>query len=109
MGRARHLLQQANVHTIINIGGLAVGLCAGLLIALIIRTETHYDRFLPDYERVYRVSQIGHAPGREARMSDTVEARVSGWLKTDFPEVFEAVGRISQSRHTLRRGSVEAY
>lgn len=31
----RQLRLRARTHTIINIGGLAVGLCAGLLIALI--------------------------------------------------------------------------
>lgn len=92
----------------INIGGLAVGLCAGLFIALIVRTELHYDRFLPDYERVYRVSMIGHPPGRGPLAADTVVARVAGWLKADFGESLEAVGRLVTAQHGLKHGDVEA-
>ena len=110
MSGLRQLLKQTTVHTAINVAGLAIGLCAGLLIALIIRTELRYDRFLPDYERVYRVSQIGHPPGGRAPMpSDTIVARVAGWLKVEFGGSFEAIGRIATAQHSLRHGNVEAY
>ena len=108
MSRLRQILKQTNVHTVINIAGLAIGLCAGLLIALIIRTELHYDRFLPDYERVYRVSTIGHPPGKAPLPTATLAARVAGWLKTDFTGSFEAVGRLVTAQHSLKHGDVEA-
>src|SRR5512139_2644752 len=108
MSGFRRLLKQANVHTFINIGGLAIALCAGLFIALIVRTELHYDQFLPDYERVYRVSNIGHPPGREPLPNDTLAAHVAAWLKTDFNESFEAVGRLITAQHSLKHGDVEA-
>jgi putative ABC transport system permease protein len=109
MSKLRQLLQQVDVHTAINVGGLAIGLCAGLLIALIIRTELRYDRFLPDYERVYRVSQIGHPPGLAPMPLDTTSPRIAGWLAADFGDSFEAVGRIAPAQFSLRHGSVEAY
>ena len=39
----------------VNIGGLAVGFAAALLIALFVRDEFSYDRWIPGYERVYAV------------------------------------------------------
>jgi putative ABC transport system permease protein len=108
MSRLRQVLKRADVHTVINIGGLAIGLCAGLLIALIIRTETHYDRFFPDYERVYRVSTIGHPPGKSPTPITTVVGRVAGWLEADFSESLEAVGRFTTAQHSLKHGDVEA-
>jgi putative ABC transport system permease protein len=108
MSKLRRLVKQANIHSIINIGGLAIGLCAGLLIALIIRTELHYDRFWPDYERVYRVSMLGHPPaGQEVRPAGTIAARVKGWLDADFSEQL-IVGRFTRAQHGLRHGEVEA-
>jgi putative ABC transport system permease protein len=102
-------LSKVDVHTFLNIGGLAIGLCAGLFIALIVRTELHYDRFVPDYERVYRVSNIGHPPGRGPLPTETLPARVAGWLKTDFSGSMEAVGRLITAQHALRHGDVEAF
>ena len=108
MSRLRQFLKRVDVHTVINIGGLAIGLCAGLLIALIIRTETHYDRFFPDYERVYRISIVGHLPGRAPQGAATVVGRVAGWLKAEFSNSFEAVGRFTTAQHSLKHGDVEA-
>ena len=39
----------------INIVGLAAGFAAAILIALFIRDELSFDRFWPDYQRVYLV------------------------------------------------------
>ena len=109
MSKLRRLLKDVTAHTVINICGLAVGLCAGLLIALIIHTELHYDRFLPDYERIYRVSQRSNAPGRSPNPSDTTVSRIAGWLQSDVGDSFEAVGRLTTAQHSLRHGSVEAF
>src|ERR1700733_4072770 len=46
-------LARSRLHAAINIVGLAVGLCAALLIALFVRDEYSYDRFFPGYRDVY--------------------------------------------------------
>jgi putative ABC transport system permease protein len=101
-------MKRVDLHTVINIGGLAIGGCAGLIIALILLTETHYDRFWPDHERVYRVSMIGHEPGMGPSALDTVSARIAGWVRADFPDSLEAVGRFITAQHSLKHGDVEA-
>src|SRR5687768_15352858 len=80
-----------HTYTAINIVGLAVGLCAALFIALMIRIETSYDRFLPDYERVFRVSMISQPLGQRAASLDGTSPDIAGWLRTEFASI-EAIG-----------------
>ena len=47
----RNLLQH-RLHSAINIGGLALGLAACLLILLFVRDELSYDRWLPNADRI---------------------------------------------------------
>src|SRR3954465_11579588 len=108
MSRLRQALKRVDAHAVVNVGGLAIGLWGGLLIALIIRTETHYDRFFPDYERVYRISMVGHLPGKAPLGAATLVGRVAGWLRAGFTESFEAVGRFTTAQQSLKHGDVEA-
>src|SRR6185503_4920765 len=39
----------------INISGLAVGITASLLLFIVIRYELSYDKFQPDYRRIFHV------------------------------------------------------
>src|SRR5215216_4259598 len=39
----------------INLGGLAVGIAACLLLFLVVNYELSYDKFQPNYKRIYRV------------------------------------------------------
>ncbi len=50
----RHLKRQKGF-TVINLGGLAVGLAACLLIGLYIQEELNYDRFHTKSDRIYRL------------------------------------------------------
>jgi len=70
----RHLKRQKGF-TAINLGGLAVGLAACLLIGLYIQEELNYDRFHTKSERIYRLggSTVGWPYGR--------------LMKEDYPEV----------------------
>jgi putative ABC transport system permease protein len=51
----RNLLRNG-VYAIINILGLALGFAAVILIALFVRDEYSFDRFIPDHERIYNVT-----------------------------------------------------
>ena len=46
-------------YSILNIAGLSIGFAASLLIILYIVDELSYDRFIPDYDRVFRVVTAG--------------------------------------------------
>jgi putative ABC transport system permease protein len=57
------------VFSLINIFGLSIGICAALVIFLIVYFEFSYDRFEPDNDRIYRVvldAQFGGVPGHSA-------------------------------------------
>src|ERR1700742_4929301 len=86
-------LSRNRLYAGINIIGLAVGFAAAILIALFVRDEFSYDKWLPDYQRIYRVSSVLNAPDRSSR-HDTTEPQMAAWLKIDFPQV-EAVARLT--------------
>ncbi|MCF7910900.1 MAG: ABC transporter permease [Candidatus Cloacimonetes bacterium] len=50
----RNLMRKKS-YTIINIAGLAIGLCCTILIGLYIINELSYDKYNADYERIYRL------------------------------------------------------
>ena len=94
-------------YTSINIIGLAVGLAAAILIALFIRNELSFDRFLPGYERTYLLTEtlaIGNEPIIWTPMSQPLAA---ARLKLDFPAI-EAVARLVPVESAVRQGDLEA-
>lgn len=75
----RSLVKQ-RFYSLINIGGLAVGLAACLLIVMYISHEISYDKFHDGAERIYRLG--GNSP-----------ARLAIQAKMDIPEI-EAAARV---------------
>lgn len=55
MKRAISETLQNSFYSLINIGGLALGLAAFLLIMTYLQFETNFDNFIPDGEQIYRV------------------------------------------------------
>ena len=52
------------LYSVINIAGLAVGLCCVILIILFVRDELSYDKWIPGSENLWRVEITYHVPGR---------------------------------------------
>ncbi|PKP39451.1 MAG: hypothetical protein CVT98_01725 [Bacteroidetes bacterium HGW-Bacteroidetes-15] len=42
-------------YSIVNIGGLAIGMCVALLLFLYVKHELSFDKFHEDYQRIYRL------------------------------------------------------
>ncbi len=42
-------------YSLVNIGGLAIGMCVALLLGLYVRYEISFDRFHKDYQKIYRL------------------------------------------------------
>ena len=57
------------LYSFINIAGLAVGLACAILIALFVRDELSYDKWIPGSENLYRVEVTYHPPGRADRVT----------------------------------------
>ena len=91
----------------INIGGLAVGFAAAILIGLFVRDEFSFDSFIPGYRHVYRVSTTRIVPGRSPMFIEVSAPDVAAWLKLDFPEV-QSAARLSSEQAGLRHGDFEA-
>lgn len=96
-----------DAYTAVNVAGLAIGFGAALFVALLIREELSYDRFIPDYSRVFRVSTLSQPPGQAISSIARTRPDVAQWLRLDF-QAIEAIGRITTSQQSVRRGDVEA-
>src|SRR5260370_42154560 len=71
----------------VTIVGLAIGFAAAMLIALFVREEYSYDRFVPGNGQVYRVSESILNIGERPIESDVTQTMVAPALKLDFPQV----------------------
>jgi putative ABC transport system permease protein len=91
----------------INIGGLAVGFAAAILIGLFVRDEFTYDSFIPGYRHVYRVSTFRIVPGRSPMFVEVTAPDVAALLKLDFTEV-QSAARLASEQAGLRHGDFEA-
>ena len=60
---ALRLFKKDLYYNLLNIGGLAIGLAAGILVILILRYDFEYDKYNTKHERIYRYVQTMEAPG----------------------------------------------
>jgi len=87
-------LAKEKIYSSIKVGGFALGIAACLLIALFIRDELSYDRYIPNGNRIYRVVRDWNENG-EHFIGTSLPAPFAKALKEEFPEV-EQVGRLNQ-------------
>ena len=101
----RNLWKQ-KLYTLINLLGLATGIACFVLIALYVRYQRGYDRFVPDYERVYRVVGEIEMEGQGEHSSSMVFG-LGPTLYHDHPELIERYCRwfdFQDPQHTLKVG-----
>lgn len=72
--------------SIINIFGLAIGLCSFLLITLYITDELSYDKHFVDAERIFRINSDINFGGTNIKLSQSGDP-MGAVLKKDFPQV----------------------
>ena len=89
----------------ISIIGLAVGMCAALLISLYVKDELSYDRMLPGYENIYRLQVAAIASNTTSRYI-SVPSDVGLWLRRDYPQI-EAVARLIPSDEIISTDNIE--
>ena len=83
-----------------------VGFAAATLIALYVRDEYSYDRFFPDYRRIFKVDEILTFPGRPPIHGSQTVSDMAEMLKLDFPQI-DATTRLQRTKVTLRHGGVD--
>jgi len=94
----RNLLRH-KAYTLINIGGLSVGMACSILILLWVHYELSYDRYHENADRIYRLAtdiDFGKWQGKLA----VCNFPAGPYLKRHVPEVLEAV-RLQRIRDKL--------
>ncbi len=80
-------IRRHKLYSFINIAGLSVGLTCGIFIALFVRDELSYDRWIPDSSNLYRVELTFHMPGRAPFQLAQAPFPVLQAMKERIPEV----------------------
>jgi putative ABC transport system permease protein len=92
------------LHALINIGGLAVGLAACLLILLFVRDELSYDTWLPNADRIASVETTFFVPGREKLEFAGTPGPFKPAIDKDFSSDVERAVRVYQDNEPVRAG-----
>jgi putative ABC transport system permease protein len=95
---ARHKL-----YSVINIAGLAVGLACVILIALFVRDELSYDKWVPDSANLYQVTSTVTTPGGQAMNLAMISYPLASLMQDDLPEV-TAMTRLAPAPITVNIG-----
>ncbi|HEY2356667.1 MAG TPA: ABC transporter permease [Phenylobacterium sp.] len=93
----------------ITIAGLAVGFAAAMLIALFVRDEYSYDKFIPGHERIFRLSEVVTPTGGKPSDSPYTPTRLAAALRLEFPQM-DTVARAAVQGFPpeVRHGEVSA-
>jgi len=104
-------LVRNRISSIINVGGLAIGLACVVLIAMYVKDELRYDRFFKDSERIYRVN-IHEKMGNDEFTAAHTPPPVGDALQSNFPEI-ESYTRIfkpgDEVIHSVNNGQKNAF
>jgi putative ABC transport system permease protein len=100
-------LARSRLYASISIFGLAVGMCAALLMVLILRNQYGYDRFIPGYDRIYLAVSTLIPRHRAPDYNDYSHNTLAAMLKLRFREV-EATTRLTDEEVVLQRGETSA-
>lgn len=96
-------------YTLLNVGGLAVGMACAILIALSVRQDLAFDRFHEDSERIFRVLTIDEALGvTSTRVGITLPA-LGPAMEAELPEVERSVRMTGGGRQLLSVGEKDLY
>lgn len=103
----RNILRN-KLYSTINIGGLAIGLAACILIFLFVQSELSYDSWLPDSERIVRLEGKYKGEG-DARDNPTAlsPGPLSKPLKANFGSMIEASTRMLTEEFLITQGDIK--
>ncbi len=103
----RHLLRNKG-YSALNILGLGTGMAVALLIGLWVHHEYSYDKFLPDYERLYQVRRNFNSNGYILNFSTTSLALADA-LRNEIPEIEYVAETDWMNAHGLKVGEKKIY
>ncbi len=86
-------------YTFVNVFGLSVGVACSLLIIMYLHNEFTYDTYLPDHERIYRIS-IDFKTANETRRMAAAHPAVANSLQEAFDNI-EYVTKLLPTEGTI--------
>src|SRR5690349_10363496 len=102
---AWRMMKRQKVYTTINILGLAIGVCACLVIYLVTSFDLSFDRFHRDEDRIFRITGEVQRLNGEREFANSVVPDVAG-IETAIPG-FEAKAAIFHYDATIKKAGNE--
>ena len=99
---ALRTVKRQKIYSFINILGLAIGIACCLMIYLYVSYEMSYDKFHPDYSRIYRVATDSRFQSRSHVWALT-PAPLVPVLEEDFPQIEQAARILSKGRGVVEK------
>ena len=103
---AYRILMKTKVYFTINTLGLAIGMSSFFLIMHYVQYQLSYDRFHPDFHRIYRLRYERTTEDGQAVRFASCCPPAGGLIRDNYPEV-ERVGRIYRYRASVSRGDIK--
>ncbi|MEM1121136.1 MAG: ABC transporter permease [Bacteroidota bacterium] len=101
------LLFKNKGYSLINIGGLAMGMAVAMFIVLWIKDELRFDRFHADGDRIYKVMRHKHS-GNQIETTEIVAWNIGEALRENYPEI-DKVSIVSPSTSVVFQQAENAY
>src|ERR1700743_3574020 len=95
----RNLLKTKG-YSALNISGLAIGMAVALLIGLWVYDQYSYDKFLPDYQRLYQVRRNYNSNGQILNFTST-SIKIANTLHDQIPDIEYVAIRTNSNQHVL--------
>lgn len=95
-------------YSILNVLGLATGMAVALLIGLWVYDQYSFDKFLPEYQSVYRVQRNFNSNG-DTLTFQTTSLKLADALRTQIPEIAYVAESDWTSNHGLIVGDKKLY
>ncbi len=95
-------------YSLLNVVGLAIGMSVALLIGLWVYDQYSYDKFLPEYQSVYRVQRNFDSNG-DTLTFQTTSLKLADALRTQIPEIEYVAESDWTGSHGLNVGDKKLY
>jgi len=84
---AMRVFMRNKLFSLINIGGLTIGLAAAFFIILFVKSEVGYDSWLPSADRAFTIETSFAPPGRAPKTLARTPLELRTAMTKDFPEI----------------------
>jgi putative ABC transport system permease protein len=101
-------LTRHRLYAILNSLALALGLAVCLVLILVVRFETSFDRWIPDARNIYRIDRTDLVAGRAPYTEPSTQGVLLPVLQTDFPQM-RASARLMDISSVVRSSGRQAY